>query len=408
MAEEYNINLATPDYGYDWMTPQEESPFDFGGDTDWGITDTSNWDIFDDRWNTWQPPEGAPVYNFEEEEPWLNPDFNFEEEWGMPSSLYDDPFTQIGGYSINTEPSSLTDYGNIMDEGWADWAGTQNWSDPLSLRELLGEEVDYSISPDDPMYEYYLSQGMADDPYGMGASMDQFFGDQYGDAWRSPYAVGDDPLAGFNFDAEGNITPYDYGIGSLFPGAGPGAGPQAPQGPGAATEGRFPAIRSAFQSMFGLGPAGPNAAGVTGRRRPQSPFAGGLGVTPEWFKRIGDKIGLGGRSGLQDAYVTGYPEETGQGIFGGGGLGSLFGGDGDGGGQGGGMGNWMMPLGLGILAAQATKDDRGVDLTPSVTMDPLGRYTLSGAGPEERREFGLGEIPTSLDFSAYEDLMGGS
>jgi len=78
------------------------------------------------------------------------------------------------------------------------------------------------------------------------------------------------------------------------------------------------------------------------------------------------------------------------------------------GGMGGGMGSWMMPLGLGILAAKAAKEDRGVDLTPSVTMDPLGRYTLSGTGPEERKEFGLGEIPTSLDFSAYEDIMGGS
>ena len=230
--------------------------------------------------------------------------------------------------------------------------------------------------------------------------MDQYFGDQYGDAWRSPYAVGDDPLAGFNFDAEGNITAPQF---NWFPSE-EASGIETLVGDEEGTEGHFPAIRDFFGSMLGLGPAGPNAAGVTGRRRPQSPFAGGLGVTPEWLKRIGDRIGLGGRSGLQDAYTNGYPEDTGQGIFGGDGLGSLFGGDGDGGG----MGKWMMPLGLGILAAQAAKEDRGVDLTPSVTMDPLGRYTLSGAGPEERREFGLGEIPTSLDFSAYEDLMGGS
>ena len=270
------------------------------------------------------------------------------------------------------------------------------------------------------MYEYYLGQGMADDPYGIGSGMDQYYGDEYGDAWRSPWAQGDDPLAGFNFDAEGNLAPYDYGIGSLFPGVGGtssedqslmdimnayGINPsQATTQIQPSAEGRFPAIRDFFGSMLGLGPAGPNAAGVTGRRRPQSPFAGGLGVTPEWLKRIGDRVGLGGRSGLQDAYTNGYPEDTGQGIFGGGGLGSLFGGDGDGGG----MGGLMMPLGLGILAAQAAKDDRGVDLTPSVTMDPLGRYTLSGTGPEERKEFGLGEIPTSLDFSAYEDIMGGS
>ena len=377
MAEEYGLdwNLDVPDYGYDWMTPEEETPFDFG--TDWGYD--------------------MGMGDYDSDIDWAN--FDFEEEYGIPSLTWEDPDTW-GDYAINMEAPSWNDYGNIMDEGWADWAGTQNWSDPLSLRELLGEEVDYSISPDDPMYEYYLGQGMADDPYGMGASMDQFFGDQYGDAWRSPYAVGDDPLAGFNFDAEGNITAPQF---NWFPSEASGietlVGPQAPQG--------RPVI-DALASMFGLGPAGPNKAGVTGRRRPHSPFSGGLNVTPEWFKRIGDRFGLGGRSGLQDAYVTGYPEETGrrknQGIFSGDGLGSLFGG----GGQGGGMGGLMMPLGLGILAAQATKDDRGVDLTPSVTMDPLGRYTLSGTGPEERKEFGLGEIPTSLDFSAYEDIMGGS
>ena len=383
MAEEYSFNWDAPDYGYDW-----------------GLTDTSdNWRYLD----MFQP--------LEEEQPWLNPEFNFEEEWGAPSSLYDDPYTQYGDYSFNMDAPDYGDWGgNIMDEDWSpDWESINEANYPgSSLRELLGEEIDYGsrLDPNDPMYEYNLGL-LGDDRYGIGSGMDQYYGNEYGDAWRSPWAVGDDPLAGFDFDAEGNLSPYDYGIGSLFPGAGPGAGPQAPQGPGAATEGRFPAIRSAFQSMFGVGPAGPNRAGVTGRRRPQSPFAGGLGVTPEWLKRIGDRIGLGGRSGLQDAYTNGYPEETGQGIFGGGGLGNLFGGGG-GGGDGGGMGNWMMPLGLGILAAKAAKEDRGVDLTPSVTMDPLGRYTLSGAGPEERREFGLGEIPTSLDFSTYEDIMGGN
>ena len=395
MAEEYNINWDVPDYGYDWMTPEEETPFDFG--TDWGY-DMGKGD-------------------YDSDIDWGN--FDFEEEWGAPSLTWEDPNTW-GDYNINMNAPDY-DYGNMMDEGWADWAGTQNWSDTPSLRELLGEEIDYGsrLDPNDPMYEYNLGL-LGDDRYGIGSGMDQYYGDEYGDAWRSPWAQGDDPLAGFNFDAEGNLAPYDYGIESLFPGVGDtssedqslmdimnayGINPsQATTQIQPSAEGRFPAIRSAFQSMLGLGPAGPNRAGVTGRRRPQSPFAGGLGVTPEWLKRIGDRIGLGGRSGLQDAYTNGYPEDTGQGIFGGDGLGSLFGGDGDGGG----MGKWMMPLGLGILAAQATKKDRGVDLTPSVTMDPLGRYTLSGAGPEERREFGLGEIPTSLDFSAYEDIMGGS
>lgn len=378
MAEEYNINWDVPDYGYDWMTPEEETPFDFGGDWD----ELFNFDA------------GQP---FEDEQPWLNPDFNFEEEWGMPSSLYDDPSYSYDGYNINMNAPDY-DYGNMMDEGWADWAGTQNWSDPLSLRELLGEEVDYSISPDDPMYEYYLGQGMADDPYGMGASMDQFFGDQYGDAWRSPYAVGDDPLAGFNFDAEGNITAPQF---NWFPSE-EASGIETLVGDEEGTEGRFPAIRDFFGSMLGLGPAGPNAAGVTGRRRPQSPFAGGLGVTPEWLKRIGDRVGLGGRSGLQDAYTNGYPEETGQGIFSGGdGLGNLFGGDGDGGFN---LGNLVLPGILGMAAYKAAKEeDLGVPLSPSVTMDPLGRYQLARelgeATADDRGIFGLGKAPASLDFT---------
>ncbi len=154
--------------------------------------------------------------------------------------------------------------------------------------------------------------------------------------------------------------------------------------------------------MLGLGPAGPNAAGVTGRRRPQSPFAGGMSVTPEWLKRIGDKIGLGGRSGLQDAYVTGYPEGTGQGIFSGGdGLGSLFGGDGDGGFN---LGNLVLPGILGMAAYKAAKEeDLGVPLSPSVTMDPLGRYQLARelgeATADDRGIFGLGKAPASLDFT---------
>ena len=370
MAED-SWNWNAPDYGNDWGNIMDD---------DWSLTDTSNsWD------DMFQP--------IENDIDWGN--FDFEEEWGAPSLTWEDPNTQYGDYSFNMEAPSWNDYGNIMDEGWGI---DQDWSlHGPSLRELLGEEVEYGY-----------------DPYSIGSGMDQYYGDEYGDAWRSPWAQGDDPLAGFNFDAEGNITAPEFswfpsedasGIETLI-----NTGGAAPAEEG----GRFPGVRNFFGSMLGLGPAGPNAAGVTGRRRPQSPFAGGLGVTPEWLKRIGDKIGLGGRSGLQDAYVTGYPEETGQGIFGlrdgqgslfgGDGLGSLFG-DGDGGG---GMGKWMMPLGLGILAAQAAKDDRGVDLTPSVTMDPLGRYTLSGTGPEERKEFGLGEIPTSLDFSAYEDIMGGS
>jgi len=170
-------------------------------------------------------------------------------------------------------------------------------------------------------------------------------------------------------------------------------------------QGRFPGARDFFGDVFGnfMQPRTPG-----GTPRLSSPFMGGASFTPPFFKRIGDALGLGGGSGLEDFWKEGYGKGGQGGLMNlipglGGGMGG-----GQGGGMGGGMGSWMMPLGLGILAAKAAKEDRGVDLTPSVTMDPLGRYTLSGTGPEERKEFGLGEIPTSLDFSAYEDIMGGS
>ena len=357
MAED-SWNWNAPDYGNDWGNIMDD---------DWSLTDTSNsWD------DMFQP--------IENDIDWGN--FDFEEEWGAPSLTWEDPNTQYGDYSFNMEAPSWNDYGNIMDEGWGI---DQDWSLPgPSLRELLGEEVEYGY-----------------DPYSIGSGIDQYYGDEYGDAWRSPWAQGDDPLAGFNFDAEGNITAPEF---SWFP-SGEESGIETLINTGTAPAeegGRFPGVRNFFGSMLGLGPAGPNAAGVTGRRRPQSPFAGGMSVTPEWMKRIGDRIGLGGRSGLQDAYVTGYPEGTGQGIFeGGDGLGSIFG-DGDGGGFN--LGNLVLPGILGMAAYKAAKEeDLGVPLSPSVTMDPLGRYQLARelgeATADDRGIFGLGKAPASLDFT---------
>ena len=274
MAEEYSWNWDVPDYGFN---TQEETPvFDFGADVDWGLTDTSNsWD------DMFQP--------IENDIDWAN--FDFEEEYGIPSLTWEDPDTW-GDYAVNMEAPSWNDYGNIMDEGWGI---DQDWSLPgSSLRELLGEEVDYGY-----------------DPYSIGSSIDQYYGDEYGDAWRSPWAQGDDPLAGFNFDAEGNITAPEF---SWVPsGEESGIETLINTGTAPAEGGRDRPVLNALASMFGLGPAGPNAAGVTGRRRPHSPFSGGMSVTPEWLKRIGDRIGLGGRSGLQDAcllYTSPSPRDS--------------------------------------------------------------------------------------------------
>ena len=103
--------------------------------------------------------------------------------------------------------------------------------------------------------------------------------------------------------------------------------------------------------------------------------------TPDWIKKIGDYIGFGGKSGLEDAYGKN-------------GIMSNF--------PGGGMG--MAAMGL---LGKATYDDYkrregGIAETPQVSMDALGRYQLAkalGTGGT-RAEFGLSPAPASLDFDA--------
>ena len=123
MAEEYNINWDVPDYGYDWMTPQEETPaFDFGADVDWG-TD-------------WGYDMGMGDYDdYDSDIDWGN--FDFEEEYGIPSLTWEDPNTRYDDWSLNLPlhysfnmDAPDYDYGNILDEGWSDWAVDQDWSLP--------------------------------------------------------------------------------------------------------------------------------------------------------------------------------------------------------------------------------------------------------------------------------------
>ena len=103
--------------------------------------------------------------------------------------------------------------------------------------------------------------------------------------------------------------------------------------------------------------------------------------TPDWIKKIGDYIGFGGKSGLEDAYGE-------DGIM------SNF--------PGGGMGMAAMGL-LGKAAYDDYKRrEGGIAETPQVSMDALGRYQLAkalGTGGT-RAEFGLSPAPASLDFDA--------
>ena len=135
------------------------------------------------------------------------------------------------------------------------------------------------------------------------------------------------------------------------------------------------------------------------------------GGTNPFIKAIGDRIGLGGRSGLEDAYGTGVQVGKDGKVIN---TGSLSGGMG-----------MMGKLGIaglagliGKLAYEEAKDQKGVPLTPLTQMDPLGRYNIeaeiarrTGAEMPSRVEFGLtpegmpalsGGRPTASEAMVYQ------
>ena len=117
--------------------------------------------------------------------------------------------------------------------------------------------------------------------------------------------------------------------------------------------------------------------------------------TNPFIKSIGDRIGLGGRSGLEDAYGVGA-----------GGSGGSGGSRGSGSGQGGmGMGGKFALAGLagllGKLAYEEQKKQKGVPLTPLTTMDALGRYNIAS---EIARRTGE-EMPSRVEFGLTAEGM---
>lgn len=116
--------------------------------------------------------------------------------------------------------------------------------------------------------------------------------------------------------------------------------------------------------------------------------------TPGFIKSIGDAIGLGGASGLEDVYGE-KPLSR---------LGSKFVQDG----KPTGLGAAGIAALVGKVAYDAAKERQGgLAETPAVTMDALGRYQLSkalGTGGS-REEFGLGPAPRALKFAAGGPVM---
>jgi hypothetical protein len=112
------------------------------------------------------------------------------------------------------------------------------------------------------------------------------------------------------------------------------------------------------------------------------------GGTPQWLKTIGDYLGFGGKSGLEDVYGPGTTNP----------ISGLFGGSGGGGFNLGGVGGAGIAAVLAKLAYDEAKNRKGVQLTPAMTMSRYGGYQLAkrdaeaaGEAAPDRRDFGMME-----------------
>jgi hypothetical protein len=121
-----------------------------------------------------------------------------------------------------------------------------------------------------------------------------------------------------------------------------------------------------------------------GQAAPQSQGGG----TPQWLKTIGDYLGFGGKSGLEDVYGPGTTNP----------ISGLSGGSGGSGFNLGGLGGVGIAALLGKLAYDQAKNDKGVQLTPAMTMSRYGGYQLAkrdaeaaGLPAPDRRDFGMME-----------------
>jgi hypothetical protein len=116
------------------------------------------------------------------------------------------------------------------------------------------------------------------------------------------------------------------------------------------------------------------------------------GGTPQFIKTIGDYLGFGGKSGLEDVYGPGTTNPV-SGM-----LGGVFGGSGDSGFNLGGLGGAGIAAVLAKLAYDEAKNRKGVQLSPAMTMSRYGGYQLAkrdaeaaGLPAPDRRDFGMME-----------------
>ena len=143
--------------------------------------------------------------------------------------------------------------------------------------------------------------------------------------------------------------------------------------------------------------------------------------TPDWIKGIGDRFGLGGSEDFANTWgggqqqppqqgggypmSGGYPQQGGGGFFGGGGGGGGMFSSGIGQLAGAAIPAYL----LGKMAYDEAKNDRGVNLDPSVSQSAAGRYNLEA---EIARRMGQ-QAPDPLEFgmlpaASIPQLMGGA
>jgi hypothetical protein len=121
------------------------------------------------------------------------------------------------------------------------------------------------------------------------------------------------------------------------------------------------------------------------------------GGTPQFIKTIGDYLGFGGKSGLEDVYGPGTTNPV-SGMLGGVFGGSGADGSGDSGFNLGGLGGAGIAAVLAKLAYDEAKNRKGVQLSPAMTMSRYGGYQLAkrdaeaaGLPAPDRRDFGMME-----------------
>jgi hypothetical protein len=187
-------------------------------------------------------------------------------------------------------------------------------------------------------------------------------------------------------DGVGLFGNLGKGLGGLF-----GGGPQVPEGLEIGADGMYVDAAGntyGYQDLVDMGVMDRSGNIIN---TPQANLSNqGMGSffgreTPQFIKSIGDSVGLGGASGLQDFYGT--PGSPGQG-------------------DGGMLGGLSSPMGLagltGLAAYMAAKkEEGGLSETPKVTMDQLGRYQMAqnlGTGGS-RADFGLAPAQKALEFN---------